>query len=515
MHQLLTVMLYASLEALAGHTALAVIQAPHYTNQSWGLPSLLAHLKRLTSPNSNSTMSTSSKVRPSETCQGYYDVMGQYDAAFNCTTGGYRFCCGTCQYRFCCDDRSRRLEQGKCRDSPQWYATTIPGPATNGPNVPNSKQQSNSTVYVICGVISFTLAVGVGIKFFFSKASRRPHGRELNVPRALVDILRHQAGTTSCSERNNSLVMNSNFQDNGSARPPKNLYNAVKPSKSSHDNMHHNYIHLNVNSPKHHTATLDWHMNDTPSHSSTKYNTLSCSRSFHNLSHLPPSYESAIKSELNRYSSLKRLAAEKDLDEFYAKRRHLAELTRGTLPLHAMKMNYDRDSYSEKSHNPRRVMSQEHILSDGGNGVGSYRPSHYDYTIPRERVISHERLLSRENLHSQEHLLSPERLHQHTGPFQEMHLGHQKAVSQTNVCASSTPMLDHHHMMMKNSHPTSNNSPKASAPWETSSSSNQAAATRRQGFASKRQSTIDQVQFIPGHHPTQHLPTGSKNEVTV
>ncbi|XP_060636367.2 protein shisa-7 isoform X3 [Anolis sagrei] len=492
MYQLLTVILYATLEALAGRTALAVIQMPHHTNQSWGLPSLLAHLKRLTSSNSNTTTSVS-RARPSETCQGYYDVMGQYDAAFNCTTGGYRFCCGTCQYRFCCDDRSRRLEQGKCRDSPQWFATTVAGAATSGPDIANgNKQQGNSTVYVICGVISFTLAVGVGLKFFFSKASRRPHGRELNVPRALVDILRHQAGTTSCSERNNSLVINSNFQDNGSARPPKNMYNTVKPSKTSHD----------------------WHMNHTPSHSSTKYNTLSCSRSFHNLSHLPPSYETAVKSELNRYSSLKRLAAEKDLDEFYAKRRHLAELTRGTLPLHAMKMNYDRDDYSEKSHNPRRVMSQEHILSDGGSGGGTYRPSHYDYTIPRERVISHERLLSRENLHSQERLLSPERLHQRTGPFQEMHLGHQKALSQTNVCASSTPMLDHHHMVIKNSHATSNNSPKTTAPWEASSGTTSQAAARRQGFAAKRQSTIDQVQFIPGHHPT-HLPTGSKNEVTV
>uniref|UniRef100_A0ACB8EWJ2 Uncharacterized protein n=1 Tax=Sphaerodactylus townsendi TaxID=933632 RepID=A0ACB8EWJ2_9SAUR len=354
-------------------------------------------------------------------------------------------------------------------------------------------------------------------KFFFSKASRRPHGRELNVPRALVDILRHQAGSSSCSERNNSLVINSNFQDNGSARPPKNLYSTVKPSKSSHDNMHHNYMHLNASSPKHHTATLDWHMNHTPSHSSGKYNTLSCSRSFHNLSHLPPSYETAIKSELNRYSSLKRLAAEKDLDEFYVKRRHLAELTRGTLPLHAMKMNYDRDGYSEKSHNPRRVMSQEHILSDGGGGGGgeSYRPSHYDYTIPRDRVISHERLLSRENLHSQERLLSPERLHQGTGPFQDVHQGHQKALSQTNVCATSTPMLDHHHMMQMNSHPPANNSPKTTAPWEGSSSNQGGAASRRQGFAAKRQSTIEQLQYIPGHHPGQHIHTGSKNEVTV
>ncbi|XP_077170328.1 protein shisa-7 isoform X1 [Paroedura picta] len=515
MHQLLPVLIYAAFETLAGHTASAVFQASPHTNRSWALPTFLAHLKRLASSNVTTTV-ISSKGPASETCQGYYDVIGQYDAAFNCTTGGYRFCCGTCHYRFCCEDGSRRLEQGKCPKSPPWLTTPSTGTSTKGPEAPNgSKQTGNSTVYVICGVISFTLAVAVGMKFFFSKASRRPHGRELNVPRALVDILRHQAGSSSCSERNNSLVINSNFQDNGSARPPKNLYSTVKPSKSSHDNMHHNYMHLNASSPKHHTATLDWHMNHTPSHSTGKYNTLSCSRSFHNLSHLPPSYETAIKSELNRYSSLKRLAAEKDLDEFYVKRRHLAELTRGTLPLHAMKMNYDRDAYSEKSHNPRRVMSQEHILSDGGGGGGggSYRPSHYDYTIPRERVVSHERLLSRENLHSQEHLLSPERLHQGTGPFQDMHLGHQKAHSQSNVGTSNTPMLDHHHMMQMNSQPPANNSPKTTAPWEASS--NQGAASRRQGFATKRQATIDQLQYIPGHHTGQHIHTGSKNEVTV
>lgn len=192
MYQLLTVMIYAALEALAGRTAFAVIQTPLHTNQSWGLPTFLAHLKRLTSSNTSITVNNRDKARASETCQGYYDVMGQYDAAFNCTTGGYRYCCGTCQYRFCCDDRSRRLEQGKCRDSPLWLPTTITSTATDGPDMPNgSKQQANSTVYVICGVISFTLAVGVGIKFFFSKASRRPHGRELNVPRS-VPITREQ-----------------------------------------------------------------------------------------------------------------------------------------------------------------------------------------------------------------------------------------------------------------------------------------------------------------------------------
>lgn len=41
-----------------------------------------------------------------------------------------------------------------------------------------------STAYVVCGVISFALAVGVGAKVAFSKASRAPRAhREINVPR--------------------------------------------------------------------------------------------------------------------------------------------------------------------------------------------------------------------------------------------------------------------------------------------------------------------------------------------
>lgn len=35
---------------------------------------------------------------------------------------------------------------------------------------------------------------------------------------------------------------------------------------------------------------------------------LSFSRSFQSLSHLPPSYESAVKADLNKYSSLKKLS---------------------------------------------------------------------------------------------------------------------------------------------------------------------------------------------------------------
>lgn len=38
---------------------------------------------------------------------------------------------------------------------------------------------------------------------------------------------------------------------------------------------------------------------------------LSFSRSFQSLSHLPPSYEAAVKADLNRFSSLKKLSRSK------------------------------------------------------------------------------------------------------------------------------------------------------------------------------------------------------------
>lgn len=56
--------------------------------------------------------------------------------------------------------------------------------------------------------------------------------------------------------------------------------------------------------------------------------------------------------------------------------------------------------------NPRRVMSQEHLLGDGS------RASRYEFTLPRARLVSQEHLLlsSPEALRqSREHLLSPPR----------------------------------------------------------------------------------------------------------
>lgn len=124
-----------------------------------------------------------------DVCRGYYDVMGQYDFTFNCSKDSFIYCCGTCHYRFCCQHRSNRLDQNSCNnyDSPVWANTpplaTIPLDESPEPGLNSLRQQSNNTVYVIGGVISFTLAVAVGIKVAFHKASRRPRHRDINVPR--------------------------------------------------------------------------------------------------------------------------------------------------------------------------------------------------------------------------------------------------------------------------------------------------------------------------------------------
>lgn len=99
---------------------------------------------------------------------------------------------------------------------------------------------------------------------------------------------------------------------------------------------------------------------------------------------------------------------------------------------------------------------------------------------------------------------------------------HQKAQSQQNICV--TPSLDRHHMIKMNSHPTSGHEHERPSPampvmamqggWDSGSGGHPNA--RRMAFASKRQSTIEQLHFIPGGGGSgQGLRTGSKNEVTV
>uniref|UniRef100_A0A8C5AJT2 Shisa family member 7a n=1 Tax=Gadus morhua TaxID=8049 RepID=A0A8C5AJT2_GADMO len=206
-----------------------------------------------------------------DVCQGYYDVMGQFDSAFNCSKDTYIYCCGSCHFRFCCPERGQQLEQHLCKnyDSPDWAKT----PAIDISSVVDPmgtidplRMQSHNTGFVIGGVVVFMVAVAVGIKVVFNKVQQEANHRDLNMPRALVDMLRHQSSPVQQDERNNSMALTvADGQGGGTlGRPPKNHY---APGGLGDEMM------------------LD-----------TFYNT-----------ELPPSYESATKPELNRYSSLKKV----------------------------------------------------------------------------------------------------------------------------------------------------------------------------------------------------------------
>ncbi|XP_062321761.1 protein shisa-7 [Osmerus eperlanus] len=274
------------------------------------------------------------KLMKVDACRGYYDVMGQFDNPFNCSKDTFVYCCGTCHYRFCCPDQNQRLEQGSCKnyDSPDWAKTQAPGLSNSDddegsdPGFDPLKQQSHNTGFVIGGVVVFMVAVAVGIKVVFNKVQQEAHNRELNMPRALVDMLRHQSSPVQQDERNNSVALASGDGQGTLGRPPKNLYAPGLPSKDNRlGNLQHNFIHSSGSSPKH-TATIERtpRMNNAQLATggtllSSKHNNTKSQPAFHhslhNLAQLPPSYESATKPELNRYSSLKRLE-KGGLDEY-------------------------------------------------------------------------------------------------------------------------------------------------------------------------------------------------------
>ncbi|XP_029927333.1 protein shisa-6 [Myripristis murdjan] len=363
-----------------------------------------------------------------DSCRGYYDVMGHFDSSFNCSKDTFIYCCGTCHYRFCCPERSRRLEQDSCNNyhSPDWAkpsapAIILPEDFGQDPDFDPLKQQSHNTGFVIGGVVVFMVAVAVGIKVVFNKVQQEANQRDLNMPRALVDMLRHQSSPVQQDERNNSVALAVTDGQGTLGRAPKNLYAPGLPSKDNRlGNLQHNFIHPSGSSPKH-TATIERtpRMNNAQLAAggtllSSKHNNTKSQPSFHhslhNLAQLPPSYESATKPELNRYSSLKRL--EKGLDEYSSgycttkRRPHTAQPAlqssqhhlhwggdytlsgRGTLPRHAARPwippagmpptsptpnPYPLDppepqynpNYDTLSKPPRKVKSQDQLLNMG------------------------------------------------------------------------------------------------------------------------------------------------------
>ncbi|XP_062976509.1 protein shisa-6 isoform X3 [Elgaria multicarinata webbii] len=445
-----------------------------------------------------------------ETCMGYYDVSGQWDKEFECNNSqkGFRYCCGTCSYRFCCNKHSEKLNQDKCRNHRPRPSTDPMTPATShdGPgDIPNgydpNEDNTNATVYISCGAIAFVVIAGIFAKVAYDKARQPP--QEMNIHRALADILRQQGPIPIAHcERETISAIDTSPKDNTPIRTSsKNHYTPVRTSKSNPGHYgkdiyrsggpdFHNFISSGfVTLGRGHSKEKP-RMNSILTSATEPYD-LSFSRSFQNLAHLPPSYESVIKTNPSKYSSLKRLT-DKDAEEYYSRKRHLPDLAaRGTLPLNVIQLSQKQTTQRERPRRVMRAMSQDRVLSPE-------RVMPEEFSMSYERILSDEQLLSTERLHSQDPLLSPD----HSG-FGEQSMS--RALSHSDVFVS-TPVLDRYRMTKMHSHPSASNN------LYNTLSMNQTSA-KRQAFASRRHNTVEQLHYIPGHH--HHYRTASKTEVTV
>ncbi|XP_056609132.1 protein shisa-6 isoform X2 [Triplophysa dalaica] len=489
-----------------------------------------------------------------DTCLGYYDVSGQYDKEFACNNTDHRFCCGSCFLRFCCPIKAKRLDQRVCTNynTPDWIKTQPPSPAPTGDTYDPALDKTNTTVYITCGVITFIIMLGISAKVTYDKATRPP--QEMNVHRALADILRQQGPVPiSQYEHENMAAIETSPKENTPVRTSKNHYTPVH-NKSNHghygkENFRsgqdmHNFIssgfvtlgrgHLKA---QHSVDDLAWHgdldvplsygnhqheytshLDLTGSHtpkiekprmnniltSQTEPYDLSFSRSFQNLTHLPPSYDMTMKAE----------SIDKD-DEYYMRKHHLHDQPRGgNLQSHMVKLNVEPPAQRQKPKRVQRAMSQDHVLSPArsnpsrdylmsyGRGAGGLSPYH-------GRILSEEQLLSADRLHSQDPLLSPDKmLSLRRSNYREKAMS--RALSHTDMFVPTTPVMDRHYKMMKmHSHPSS-----TSEFSNTLTVGDAQVGNKRQAFANRRMHTVDHLQYIPGHHHHQYR-TASKNEVTV
>ncbi|XP_064179136.1 protein shisa-6 isoform X3 [Anguilla rostrata] len=461
-----------------------------------------------------------------ETCLGYYDVSGQFDKEFECNNTDHRYCCGSCFLRFCCQFKGNRLDQKTCTNynTPDWVKTQPPSPVPTGNTYDPNLDQTNTTVYITCGVIAFIIVLGVSAKVAYDKATRPP--QEMNVHRALAEILRQQGPIPiSQYERENIAAMDGSPKENTPVRTSKNHYTPVHTSKSNHGGHYtkenvrsgghdlHNFISSGFVTlgRGHLKGTQQWPGRAQSHHGSHQ----------HNYNHLV--LASPTRTPKN---------ADKDVDEYYTRKRHLPDLAaRGTLPLHVIKMTQEQQGTAQRQR-PRRVqraMSQDQVLSPERGTVHDYGVSSYDMSayggriLSDEQLLSAERLLSQDRLHSQDRLVSQDRLYSQDrlhsqdpllSPDKMMSLKrsslHDKAMSRalshTDVFMPTTPIMDRYKMTKMHSHPSASNNA------HNTLTMNQT-ATKRQAFAARRTHTVEQLHYIPGHH--HHYRTGSKTEVTV
>ncbi|XP_066238686.1 protein shisa-9 isoform X3 [Saccopteryx leptura] len=155
-------------------------------------------------------------------CRGYFDVMGQWDPPFNCSSGDFIFCCGTCGFRFCCTFKKRRLNQSTCTnyDTPLWLNTGKPPARKDDPLHDPTKDKTNLIVYIICGVVAVMVLVGIFTKLGLEKA-HRPQREHMS--RALADVMRPQGHcNTDHMERDLNIVVHVQHYENMDSRTPIN-----------------------------------------------------------------------------------------------------------------------------------------------------------------------------------------------------------------------------------------------------------------------------------------------------
>ncbi|XP_005447972.1 protein shisa-6 isoform X8 [Oreochromis niloticus] len=360
-----------------------------------------------------------SPVRKHESCKGYFDVSGQFDSAFECNNTDHRYCCGTCFLRFCCEYKKDRLDQTACTNyvTPGWLETATPSPSPTGDPYPYM-DQTNTAVYITCGIIAFIIVLGVSAKVAYDKATEPP--QEMNIHRALADILRQQ-GPIPISQYDceNFAAMNGSPKDNTPVRTSsKNHYTPVHTSKSNHG------LHYGKESVRS-SGGADLH-----NFISSGFVTLGRGHQKgthqHNYNHV--ALGSPTRTPKN---------ADKEVEDYYTRKRHLPDLAaRSTLPLHVLKMSQEQhreqqqsqppqssisqappqsqssQQQSQQRQRPRRVqraMSQDRVLSPQRAPQQDYTMSSNGVSLYGGRILSDEQLLSAERLRSQERLLPQDR----------------------------------------------------------------------------------------------------------
>ncbi|XP_037319982.2 protein shisa-9 [Pungitius pungitius] len=189
-------------------------------------------------------------------CQGYYDVMGQWDPPFNCNAGVFLYCCGTCFYRFCCGFRKQRLDQNICSnyDTPIWANTGKPVAAINEGQEDQDRDRTHLIVYIICGVVAIMVLVGIFTKLGLEKSRGGGMGAgqsDIN-SRTLTDLLKQQGAEVSSVE--NAASPNGDGANGTSGRMQRSRSEQYQMSSSAygpfgpglpHPHRNHSTVGLN------------------------------------------------------------------------------------------------------------------------------------------------------------------------------------------------------------------------------------------------------------------------------